>query len=88
MATLYNKITLNAIIEKVWALLTNLKLLDQYDPTVKKSTLVSSEKTASEQNEMMGGLTFMYNGKMCLGIIADEMMCRIDPAFHETAVEQ
>ena len=41
-----------------------------------------------EEKEMMGGLTFMYNGKMCIGIIADEMMCRIDPAFHETAIEK
>jgi hypothetical protein len=36
---------------------------------------------------MMGGLIFMVNSKMCVGIIKDEMMCRIDPGFHETAVE-
>ena len=41
-----------------------------------------------EEKEMMGGLTFMYNGKMCVGIIKDELMCRIDPSFHETAVEK
>lgn len=41
-----------------------------------------------EEKEMMGGLTFMYNDKMCIGIIKDEMMCRIDPDFHETAVEK
>ncbi len=41
-----------------------------------------------EEKEMMGGLTFMYNGKMCVGIIADEMMCRIDPELHETVVEK
>ncbi len=40
------------------------------------------------EKEMMGGLTFMYNGKMCVGIIKDELMCRIDPAFHEKAVEK
>lgn len=40
-----------------------------------------------EEKEMMGGLTFMYNDKMCVGIIKDELMCRIDPAFHESAVE-
>jgi TfoX/Sxy family transcriptional regulator of competence genes len=40
------------------------------------------------EKEMMGGLTFMYNGKMCVGIIKDELMCRIDPAFHEEAVEK
>lgn len=29
----------------------------------------------------------MYNDKMCVGVFADEMMCRIDPDFHDTAVE-
>lgn len=41
-----------------------------------------------EEKEMMGGLTFMVNDKMCVGIIKDEMMCRIDPDFHETAIEK
>ncbi|MEK6782406.1 MAG: SRPBCC family protein [Bacteroidota bacterium] len=45
MATIHNEITVNASIDKVWAMLTDLELLDQYDPTVKKSTLVSTEKT-------------------------------------------
>lgn len=39
-----------------------------------------------EEKEMMGGLTFMYNKKMCIGIIADEMMCRIDPEKQEEAL--
>ena len=41
-----------------------------------------------EEKEMMGGLTFMYNGKMCVGIIRDELMCRIDPDFHGTAIKK
>ena len=45
MATIHNEITINASVDKVWAMLTDLELLDQYDPTVKKSTLVSNEKT-------------------------------------------
>ena len=40
-----------------------------------------------EEKAMMGGLTFMVNDKMCVGIIKDEMMCRIDPEFHDKAVE-
>ena len=40
-----------------------------------------------EEKKMMGGLTFMVNEKMCVGIIKDELMCRIDPGFHEKAVE-
>lgn len=41
-----------------------------------------------EEKRMMGGLTFMYNGKMCVGILKDELMCRIDPDLHESAIEK
>jgi TfoX/Sxy family transcriptional regulator of competence genes len=40
------------------------------------------------EKEMMGGLTFMYNDKMCVGIIKDELMCRIDPELHGMAIEK
>ena len=40
------------------------------------------------EKAMMGGLTFMVDDKMCVGIIKEELMCRIDPDFHETAVEK
>lgn len=40
-----------------------------------------------EEKEMMGGLTFMWNQKMCVGIIKDELMCRVDPAIHDELVE-
>lgn len=39
-----------------------------------------------EEKEMMGGVCFMLNEKMCVGIIGDEMMCRIDPARYEEAL--
>jgi ribosome-associated toxin RatA of RatAB toxin-antitoxin module len=45
MATIHNEITVTASVDKVWTMLTDLELLDKYDPTVKKSTLVSTEKT-------------------------------------------
>jgi len=41
-----------------------------------------------EEKPMMGGLTFMVNGKMCVGIIKDELMCRIDKEFHNQAIEK
>ena len=41
-----------------------------------------------EEKEMMGGLTFMVNQKMCVGIIKDELMCRIDLELHDTVVEK
>jgi len=47
-----------------------------------------SELPNIEEKEMMGGLIFMYNRKMCVGIVKDELMCRIDPAIHDTEVEK
>jgi len=41
-----------------------------------------------EEKEMMGGLSFMLNNKMCVGVIKDEMMCRINPAHYEDALEK
>jgi TfoX/Sxy family transcriptional regulator of competence genes len=41
-----------------------------------------------KEKEMMGGLTFMVNDKMCVGIIRDEMMCRIDPELQEEVLSR
>ncbi len=41
-----------------------------------------------EEKAMMGGLTFMVNDKMCVGIIKDELMCRINPDLHNEMVEK
>lgn len=40
-----------------------------------------------EEKNMMGGLTFMVNEKMCAGVLKDELMLRLDPAIHEEAVK-
>lgn len=58
MATILNDITIDASLEKVWSILTTIDLLDKYDPTVKKSSLVSNEKTgvgAKRKVEMLDG---------------------------------
>jgi TfoX/Sxy family transcriptional regulator of competence genes len=41
-----------------------------------------------EEKNMMGGLTFMVNGKMCVGILKDELMARIDPDVYDSALER
>ena len=41
-----------------------------------------------EEKKMMGGLTFMVNGKMCLGIVKDDLMVRLNPDIHNAAVEK
>ena len=47
-----------------------------------------AETKKVKEKEMMGGLTFMVNDKMCIGIIKDEMMCRIDPDIQEAALSK
>jgi TfoX/Sxy family transcriptional regulator of competence genes len=46
-----------------------------------RESLIDVKKV--KEKEMMGGLTFMVNDKMCIGIIKDEMMCRIDPKLQD-----
>ncbi len=41
-----------------------------------------------EEKKMMGGLTFMVNNKMCVGVLQDDLMARIDPAAYETALDK
>lgn len=47
-----------------------------------------AELAPIEEKPMMGGLTFMYKDKMCLGILKDELMCRIDPEVEEEALSR
>lgn len=41
-----------------------------------------------EEKHMFGGTCFMVNGKMCIGVVKDEMMCRIDHDLYEEALEK
>jgi len=41
-----------------------------------------------EEKKMMGGLTFMVNYKMCVGILEDNLMARIDPDIYEKVLER
>ena len=50
--------------------------------------VLSPQKKHIEEKKMMGGLTFMLRDKMCVGIFKDELMCRIDPEFHEEAIQK
>jgi TfoX/Sxy family transcriptional regulator of competence genes len=39
-----------------------------------------------EAKRMMGGLCFMVDGKMCVGITKDEIMARINPNMYEESI--
>lgn len=38
--------------------------------------------------KMMGGLTFMIDDKMCVGIIKDDLMARINPDIYESSLKK
>jgi TfoX/Sxy family transcriptional regulator of competence genes len=40
-----------------------------------------------EEKKMMGGLTFMVNGKMCVGVASDDLRIRLAPEEYERALE-
>lgn len=41
-----------------------------------------------EEKRMMGGLCFMADGKMCVGVLKDELMCRVDPVQHPALIAE
>lgn len=41
-----------------------------------------------EEKQMFGGICYMVNDKMCIGVVWDEMMCRIGPDHYEAALEK
>ena len=41
-----------------------------------------------EEKKMFSGITFMVNGKMCISVSKDRIMCRIDPSIHEEAIKR
>ena len=36
-----------------------------------------------EEKKMFSGMAFMVNGKMCVNVSGDNLMCRFDPALQE-----
>lgn len=39
-----------------------------------------------EEKHMFGGICYLLNGKMCMGVVKDEIMCRIDPELEDEAL--
>lgn len=40
------------------------------------------------EKRMFGGVCYMVNDKMCIGVVGDEMMCRIGEEAYEAALER
>jgi ligand-binding SRPBCC domain-containing protein len=58
MATIHNEILIKAPVERIWEVLAKPDLLHKYDPTVRKSVLISNARTnlgASRRVDMLDG---------------------------------
>ncbi len=47
---------------------------------------LTARRVPFEAKAMMGGLCFMVDGKMCLGVTKDRLMVRLDPAVESSAL--
>jgi TfoX/Sxy family transcriptional regulator of competence genes len=50
--------------------------------------LFTARRVSFETKAMMGGLCFMVNGKMCLGVEKARLMVRLDPEVEAKALAQ
>ena len=49
---------------------------------------LKERKVAFEEKQMMGGLCFMVDDKMCLGVVQDDLMARIGPHVYEQFLQK
>ena len=49
--------------------------------------IIARTHTDVEEKKMFGGLCFMVNGKMCVGVESERMMVRFDPARNDEIME-
>ena len=47
-----------------------------------------AEESDVEEKKMFGGMAFMVNGKMCVGVVKDDLMARINPEQQDAALER
>jgi TfoX/Sxy family transcriptional regulator of competence genes len=50
--------------------------------------MLTARRVSFTTRAMFGGLCYMVNEKMCLGVERDQLMVRLDPAVEETALAQ
>ena len=48
--------------------------------------VLSDKRISALEKKMMGGLCFMVDDKMCVGIIKNDLMARIAPEFYDKAL--
>lgn len=49
--------------------------------------LIAEKESNIEEKRMFGGLCFMVNEKMCIGVEQERIMVRLDPAVYDAVME-
>ena len=49
--------------------------------------IISATHEITEEKKMFGGLCFMVNDKMCVGVEKERLMVRLDPARYDEVME-
>lgn len=50
--------------------------------------IIAETQNNVEEKKMFGGLCFMVNDKMCLGVMKEKLMVRINPATYDEMMEE
>lgn len=53
-----------------------------------RSYLAKSPEYSVTEKKMFGGIAFMVNGKMCVNVSGQNLMCRFDPALEEDIADR
>lgn len=61
----------------------DIKLADRI-----REYLITFPKLKIEEKKMFRGVVFMVNGKMCVNVSGDNLMCRFDPTLQEVVAEK
>ena len=49
--------------------------------------IISLTQYNVEEKKMFGGLCFMVNDKMCIGVVKESLMVRLDPVKYDEVIE-
>ena len=61
----------------------NIELADRI-----RDFLATQSNLKIEEKKMFRGLTFMVNGKMCVSVSNDNLMCRFEPSLQDEVAER
>jgi len=50
--------------------------------------VLKDKRVVYDEKKMMGGLTFMVDNKMCIGVVQKKLMARINPDIYEQALKK